>query len=183
MIEKDINIYSLKNISLLSKITCDNFSECAAVCLDDQNHKQGVSFSINGALKGNFRLYWYKVTKQMKNSRNDFIYTTENGAYCLAMLIIQHLTKYKVIKQAKRKTGFDYYLAQKSTLFSNTNIVFNNEVARLEVSGILKAKNNSVINIRLKTKIEQTRQSDHMNIPAYAIVIEFSSPLAKIAKK
>jgi len=109
----EIDIYSLKTICKLTKASCDNFSEAAAVCLEYNKHTQGVSFSINGDLEGTFRLSWGEVTEQMFASRDDYDYTAENGAYCLAMLIIQHKTEYNVVKQARKRTGFDYYLAKK----------------------------------------------------------------------
>lgn len=177
MTENEIDIYSLKTICKLSKASCDNFSEAAAVCLTYNKHKQGVSFSINGDLEGIFRLSWNEVTEQIFASRDDSDYTAENGAYCLAMLIIQHKTEYNVVKQARKKTGFDYYLAKKEA-----ELPFQSNDARLEVSGILKGTNGQ-INQRLKKKIEQTKQSDNQKTPAFAIVVEFSNPTSKVAKR
>ncbi len=177
MIENEIDIYSLKTICKLTKATCENFSEAAAVCLEYNKHKQGVSFSINGDLEGIFQLSWCEVTEQMFASKDDYIYTAEHGAYCLAMLIIQHKTEYNVVRQARRRTGFDYYLAKKEA-----ELPFQSNDARLEVSGILKGTNGQ-INQRLNEKIEQTKQSDSHKTPAFAIVVEFNNPTSKVAKR
>jgi hypothetical protein len=101
------------------------------------------------------------------------VYETEYGAYCIAFLIIHHLTDYKVIRRSKRKTGFDYWLGKKETDYPFT------DAARLEVSGILKGKN-AEITQRIKAKQEQVKQSDSSQLPAYIIVTEFKQPISKV---
>lgn len=54
--------------------------------------------------------------------------------------------------------------------------------ARLEVSGILKG-NDSMLRNRHAAKVEQTRKSDSMHLPAYVSVIEFSQPKAVFTKR
>jgi len=88
--------------------------------------------------------------------------------------MVQALTNLKVIRRSPKETGFDYWLGKK-----DDNFPFQ-EKARLEVSGILKGSI-SQINQRLKEKMEQTKQSDDLNLPAYVIIVEFSTPICKIA--
>ena len=171
-----IDVYALKNISYLSPIKCADFSEAAAVCLDNQNHKQNVMLTVEGDLEAQFQLTWEEVTQQIKDSRNDMDYSVENGAYCLAMLVIERLTDYKVVKQSKKRTGFDYWLGNKKEALGIQ------QQARLEVSGILKGTIGQ-INQRMREKIKQTQKSDNLNIPAYIVVVEFSRPLLKITKR
>jgi hypothetical protein len=52
---------------------------------------------------------------------------------------------------------------------------------RLEVSGIRKG-DKSRIQSRVRQKLDQTRRSDGQ-FPAYVFVIEFSNPLAFVARK
>ena len=54
--------------------------------------------------------------------------------------------------------------------------------ARLEVSGIFQGGERP-LEARFKKKVKQTNQSDSTRIPAYISIIEFSTPIAKFAKK
>jgi hypothetical protein len=123
-----------------------------------------------------FHFKWERASQQIKDMHNDLMYETEYGAYCIAFLIIHHLTDYKVIRRSKRKTGFDYWLGKKEASYPFT------DVARLEVSGILKGKS-SHITQRIKAKKEQVKQSDSIQLPAYIIVTEFKQPISKIYLK
>ncbi len=170
-----IDVYNLRNVSRLSTVRCSDFSEAAAVCLDFHGHELGKLLSVEGDLQGQFELVWTEVTQQMKDSRSDMDYTVESGAYCLAMLIVEKLTNLKVTRQSQKRTGFDYWLGAEDE-------VAMQKKARLEVSGILKGSKGQ-INQRLKEKVEQTKKSDNLNLPAYVVVVEFSQPLIKIRKR
>ena len=170
-----IDVSSLKEMdSNLTGEICDFFSQAAAVCLDNQNHSQGVVFKIEGDLSAQFQLFWPEVTQQMRDSWADLAETTEDGACCLAILIIQKLTDYKVIRRSRKKTGFDYWLGDKESQYPFQ------EKARLEISGILKGSKNK-IEQRVKDKIKQTQQSNHLNLPA--VVVEFGTPMSQVVKR
>lgn len=172
-----IDVFDLRHASRLSPVRCADFSEAAAVCLDYHGHSQNSLLSVEGDLEGKFELVWKGVTKEMRDSRNDMDYTVESGAYCLAMLVIEKLTKLKVTKQSQKRTGFDYWLGQDRSRDSGIQ-----GQARLEVSGILKGSR-AQINQRLKEKIVQTKKSDNLNLPAFVVVVEFSQPAIKIKKR
>ncbi len=110
----------------------------------------------------------------MIDNWNDLQEATEYGATALVLLIVHKFTKYKVIKRSRKRTGIDFWLGLKEDKF-----LFQNR-ARLEISGILKGSK-SQIKQRLKAKMEQTKQSDHLDLKAFIIVVEFSTPTAKIA--
>jgi hypothetical protein len=112
----------------------------------------------------------------MRDSCYDLQYTTEIGAYCLGIMIIQKLTAYKVIRQSQKGTGFDFWLGNQGDKYPYQN------KARLEVSGILNGSHFH-INQRVRDKIEQTKQSNHLKLPAYIAVIEFSIPLLRVVKR
>lgn len=146
--------------------------EAASVCLCDQRHSNGVDFKVNGEFKQTFSLHWPKVTPQMKAAWNDLEIATENGAYGIAILLLKKLASLPAILQSRKKTGFDYWLTDGSGNFD----------ARLEVSGILNGTASN-IQSRLKKKLKQTDPSDDTSLPAYAAIIEFSTPTSSIAKK
>jgi predicted transcriptional regulator len=154
------------------------YAEAAAICFEENNFVGKVALKIEEGEKeiAVFHFTWATVNQQVKDMHNDLIYETEYGAYCMAFLIIHHLTDYKVIRRSKRKTGFDYWLSEKETEYPFT------DAARLEVSGILKGKS-AGISQRIKAKKEQIKQSDSNQLPAYIIVTDFKKPLSKIILK
>jgi hypothetical protein len=152
-------------------------AEACAVCLNYQDYDQGVELKIKGEFTTVFKLYWQKVNDQMLRCWNDSEYTTEQAAYGIAFLVIQELTDYTVIERSRRGTGFDYWLGKKG---ENDELPFQKTV-RLEVSGIRKG-DNSRVKARVKQKLEQVSPTDG-TLPAYIVVVEFSNPLAFIAKK
>jgi hypothetical protein len=174
---EQIDVYSLKDMdSYLTRETCDFFSQAATVCLDSQNHSPGVTFKVEGDLSAQFQLFWKPVTMQMKDSCYDMQYATEAGAYCLAILMIQKLTEYKVIRQSQKGTGFDFWLGDKKDDYP-----FENK-ARLEISGILTGEQ-SQINQRISQKVAQTKQSNGLKLPAYIAVVEFGTPRLEVKQR
>lgn len=91
----------------------------------------------------------------------------------MAMLVVEKLTGLMVVKQSQKRTGFDYWLSNKQK-----NVGFQG-MARLEVSGILRGSKGQ-INQRIKEKMEQTKKSDNLSLPAYVVVVEFSQLLIHI---
>lgn len=153
-------------------------AEAGAICLTDEAHESGVTLEVEGEFLATFKLDWQSITEQTRRCWNDEEYTTEQGAYAIAFLLILQLTNLTVIERSRKGTGFDYWLGSQS---SNPTLPFQ-RMARLEVSGIRKGKRNQ-INARAKQKMEQTRASDLQGLPAYIIVIEFSRPISVITAK
>jgi hypothetical protein len=175
----------IKNIELLSTTDYGSYvlptmymyyAEAAAVCFEENNYTGSVTLKIEGERTAQFHFTWEQVSQQVKDMHNDLIYETEYGAYCIAFLIIHHLTDYKIIRRSKRKTGFDYWLGDKNAAYPFEDI------ARLEVSGILKGSATE-IKRRIKEKQEQVEQSDDTLLPAYIVVTEFSKPISKLILK
>ena len=108
-------------------------AEAASVCLENQKHRSGVNFSVDGEYNEQFVLIWQTITDQMRRCHNDLEVATEYGAYGIAVLLIHALTEFTVVERSRKGTGFDYWLGPKS----NKGSLFQNK-ARLEVSGILK---------------------------------------------
>ena len=54
--------------------------------------------------------------------------------------------------------------------------------ARLEVSGIRKGSESDVERL-VQKKCHQTERSDQTGLPAFAAVVEFSHPMAKVVKR
>lgn len=152
------------------------YARAAAVCLEQNGFHGKATLTIEGARTAKFHLTWEPVSQQVKDMHDDWVYAAEQGAYCIAFLVIHYLTDYKIIRQSKRQTGFDYWLGDKKEDYPYT------EKARLEVSGLLEGKPKRV-NWRLKSKIQQVEQSDALQLPVYIIITEFSKPFSKILEK
>ncbi|MFK7934390.1 MAG: hypothetical protein AB8G22_12835 [Saprospiraceae bacterium] len=176
MSSKIIDVYQLENSCFLTPIRCANFAEAAAVCFQHCQHSQPVDIKIEGDFQKQLKFSFGKVTQQLLDTRDDLEDAVEEGAYCIAMLVVDELTNLKATKQSQKRTGIDYFLSKRKS-----NFAFQSH-ARLEVSGILKGTIGQ-INQRLKEKVEQSKKSDYMNVPAFIVVVEFSRPLVKIVKR
>jgi hypothetical protein len=152
----------------------ETLAQAAAVCLEDQDHQLGVDFSVEGDLEALFQLHWPTTDDQMRRCWNDLEFTTEQGAYGVAILIIRSLTDFTVIERSYKGTGIDYWLGHEGEL------PFQNK-ARLEVSGIRNGDNNT-INRRVRRKLAQASASDG-SLPAFVVVVEFGNPLSKVQKR
>jgi hypothetical protein len=148
-------------------------AEAAGVCLESQNHAQGVKLRIRGYSNKSHPLAWPNVTEQTRRCWNDQEVATEHGAVGIAVLLAQKEIGYTVIERSRRGTGFDYWMGEKSIPFQNK--------ARLEISGIRNG-NDQEVKARIRQKLNQTDRSDG-SLPTYVIVVEFGCPLAEVQER
>lgn len=148
-------------------------AEAAGVCLESQNHAQGVQLRIRGYSNTSHPIAWPEVTEQTRRCWNDHDVATEHGAVGIAVLLAQKEIGYTVIERSRRGTGFDYWMGEESMPFQNK--------ARLEISGIRKG-NDQEVKARVRQKLRQTDQSDR-SLPTYVIVVEFGCPLAEVQER
>jgi hypothetical protein len=152
-------------------------AEAAAVCLNSQGHRSGTTLTISGDVTAQVELQWPGITDQMLRCWHDEEYTTEQGAYGIACLLIHQLTPYTIIERSIKGTGFDYWLGDAP---DQPGLPFQQKI-RLEVSGIRKGIP-SRIRARVERKKAQTQRSDGL-LPAYVIVVEFSHPLSIVVQR
>jgi hypothetical protein len=150
-------------------------AQAAAVCLDHQAHTSSVRLVVGGVFTTTFSLSWSEeITEAKRRFWNDLEEATQQGAYAVAILLIRALTGYTVIERSRKGTGFDWWLGTEDNLFQGK--------ARLEVSGILRGTKRR-INDRIKARTGQTKQSDHLALTAYVVVVEFGAPQAKVVQR
>jgi len=118
-------------------------------------------------------LHWQNPTRQTQKSCGNLSEATENGAICIALWIIEEFTELKVVARSPTQTGFDYFLANKSSTKPYR------PTASLEVSGLLKEKRGR-LNQRVKEKIEQVKRKRNNSLASYTIVTEFSQLESKV---
>ena len=146
-------------------------AEAGGVCLESQNHSQGVQLRVRGYSNRCYPLDWPSITEQTRRCWNDQEVATEHGAMGIAVLLAQKETGYTVIRRSRKGTGFDYWMGDVSVY------PFQNR-ARLEISGIREG-NDQQVKARVQQKLKQTDRSDGA-LPAYVIVVEFGQPLAEV---
>lgn len=146
-------------------------AESCAVCLADQGHASGVSLTIGGDFEGARAVLRQEVTEAMTRCYDDEPDATRDGAYALALLLMRDLTGLVGIQRGFQRSGFDWWLGEPD------EIPFQSK-GRLEVSGI---RNGPEYVVRRATdKLVQGARLEGEGMPVYAVVIEFSTPLAAI---
>jgi len=156
----------------------ETLAQAGAICFQSQNHLNGVELGVSGTFEARYQVFWQQVTEQMVRCWNDAEYTTEHGAYGVAMLLMLDLTGYTVILKSCKGTGFDYWLGRAE---DSEELPFQ-KAARLEVSGI-RSGGGSLVRARVNQKLKQVAPSNSTRLPAYIVVVEFGSPLSQVAKK
>ena len=167
----------------LSKRAGGNLLEACLVCLESNGHNSGITLTVveRDAPKG-YRLVWIGlVGEQATNSYGDPQEATEWGACGIACALIEKVSSLVITKRSRKGTGFDYWLGNAIQDDSRIPLLFQ-DVARLEVSGILNDERMSVIDRRVKDKTRQIERGKHSSLPAYVIVVEFGIPLAKVVR-
>ena len=160
----------------ISKAWGEFLGEASAYCLTLKNHTSGVEMSVKGNIEKVSQVFWSnEINKQTLRAWNDTQELTEYGATGIAVLLIQEMTEFTVLRRAIKGEGVDYWLGYK------TDKEPFQDVARLEISGILEG-NDSKIKARLKQKSEQTNPAKS-KLPTYIIIVEFSEPVSYLEKK
>jgi hypothetical protein len=129
-------------------------AEAAAVCLEERQHRTGVTFHLIGLKAQQFLMEWPPVDDQARRCHNDLQEATERGAYGIAILIVCDVTGMVVVERSKKGPGFDYWLGDEDDdeLFAGK--------ARLEVSGILSGSR-SQVQARMRQKKGQVKPTLH----------------------
>jgi hypothetical protein len=114
----------------------------------------------------------------MQRCWNDRGYTTEHGAYGIAILLAELVTGLTVIERSDKGTHVDFWLGVDDEELPP----FADEAqARLEVSGI-RHGGDADIAARLKEKTVRLLGADSA-LAAYVIVVEFSSPISEVVRR
>jgi hypothetical protein len=162
-------------MTALTAASGTRLAEAASVCLEEQGHDLNPSLIVTGTGAGTWAMARLAVDATMRACYDDPDEATEEGACAIAILLAEAITGFQVVRRSRKRTGYDYCLGTRDSLdFS----------ARLEVSGIREGTD-SMVKARSKQKREQTRQSDSTqgDLPAYAVIVEFSKPQAVVDER
>lgn len=148
--------------------------EAASVCLENRSHQSGVAMSVTGTLSSHsMRVTWPETDQQTRNCYADLQFAAEFGAYGVAVLLVESLTKLTVIERSRKGTGFDYWLGAKES-----SAPLFQDKSRLEVSGMLDGEE-SEIRSRLREKTAQLVRGGVL-LPGYAVVVHFGAPESRV---
>ena len=144
-----------------------SYDEAARVCLD-RHHTSPATVKIRDNLsESEADAGWASADDALKNAWANEIDTTEAGAYGLALAAVELTRGLVAVRRAETRTGADYYIDLPGAEADDLETAI-----RLEVSGT-SGGNSSVIESRLKQKLEQASNGDS-NLPAIATVVGFS---------
>jgi hypothetical protein len=143
-------------------------AEAASICLYHHSHPSEVYFPVEGALQEHYQLRRLVTDEQSRNSYTDPDEAAQFGAMGIAVALIYDQKGWKV-KRSWKGTGFDYWVGEQQGDYP-----FQNSL-RMEVSGDFEGTD-AELRHRLKIKLNQTTRSDSLNLPACAVVVEFSNP-------
>jgi|GEM_PF-4296915 len=152
----------------------------AMICLDSQGHKRGVCLTV--VFDGQTTAYdvtWEEdISERIKNSITDLVDAVEKSALAFTFLIMKDCTGMEIVKQAKRKSGFDYFLLDNN---ADDRLIFQGgKTARLEVTGIL-CGDNSDVESRFQEKFKRAlKYQQFKTMPIYVCVVEHSEPKAEV---
>ncbi|MEW6531364.1 MAG: hypothetical protein AB1473_11030 [Thermodesulfobacteriota bacterium] len=148
-------------------------AEAASLCLEDQGHVPGVKMGVVGAHALSCVLQW-KSGDARKVLSWDQENATECGASVIAILVIDHLTGFKVIERAQKGDRVDYWLGKAD---NDDEPPFLRE-GRLEVSGIRRG-DESIVKKRVRAKLQRLKLSSS-SIKAFVVVVEFGTPMSQV---
>jgi hypothetical protein len=162
-----------------------SFVEAAAVCFEQNGYSKTVEMAVELGDLMTWRertkprpvcLEYPAVNDQIRKTNNDLQDAAEEGACAVAIAIVHRFFKMAVLERTRKGCGFDYWIGQKESEGLQG-------MERLEVSGILKAKQDE-IEVRVKKKLRQVARGSSQNsgLPQCIVVVEFSKPESRIVR-
>ncbi|WP_162600933.1 hypothetical protein [Paraburkholderia sp. C35] len=148
--------------------------EAASFCFEQNGHPVPTRAALSGCEAPHAHFHWSSPPVQATATYRDKDVAAENGAYAVAIAVLNHVHGYKVVERSAKGTGFDFWIgmAQGDLPFQST--------MRLEVSGIFEGQ--SRVSSRLKSKLKQMAPSDGRG-EGLAVVAEFGKPIVAVGKR
>jgi len=157
----------------ITSIIANYLEEAAGLCLEEQGHCSGVALVVKGIENNGFVLEW-EPGDPKKGPCWDRDQATECGASGIAILLIYHLTSWRVIERAQKGDRVDYWLGE----IDDDDPPFLKKKGRLEVSGIRKGYEYRVRS-RAKEKLNRLSLSSGL-LPTFVVIIEFGTPMSHV---
>ncbi len=149
----------------VSSAVCEALSEAAEVCLARHHKPPRTSLQVvyaGGTMMRHLR--WSAPNETAQRSWRNRDDATRDGAYIVALAVVEHELGLVALSRADNRTGADYYIGRPES--SDLEEAF-----RLEVSGVSEG-GLADIHRRLREKKAQVARGDSF-LPAYASVVGF----------
>lgn len=169
-------------ISELEESLAEYMYGAAVMCLHYNEHKSGVPCEVRDFEErlADATISWTKqYSDKIRRTFGDTDYAVEFAAEGIACLTIDAFTEYTVVERAVRHDGVDFWLAQAGP---DARYPFQ-RTARMESKGITEARYPSDITYALKSGVDQVKQSDQSQLPAYIIATELSKPVIYMVRR
>lgn len=142
------------------------YSEAARVCLS-RHHSSPVALDCSvSENRRTTEVHWDSPSQRTRNAWANADDATRDGAYAIALLVMERELQLVAIARAETRTGADYYLAPIGQEHYDLERAF-----RLEVSG-LDHGTEAQLDQRLRQKVVQAQRGSS-NLPAFAAVVGF----------
>jgi hypothetical protein len=171
----------IQEVVQVSRGKATQLMETCIWCLDYCEHKNGVNIKVvNDTVCCFYKISWPDEEIDIESVRRSFNKddAIEDGAEAVAFLVSVEQTDFTAVERAVTTTGIDYWLGYKER---DPNQPFH-RAGRLEVSGIMKENPENKVQTRVKTKLKQTKPTDH-TFKVYVIIVEFGQPYATMVLK
>lgn len=169
----------LEQVINLSKTRSLLYYETAIVALRKNKFQSGVKIKITGSIEEEVQLTWsIPVSIATINTYKDEQQLVNYGAIGITMVVLKNLFDFKVFEESPQGTGIDFWAVQGEVDINDAHIYDHN--SRIEISGIFRANDKNTINARLSKKKKQIKASNRTSLPAWIVIVEFSSPAVKI---
>lgn len=143
--------------------------------LTKMGHRTGVHLIVSGNKYEKLELIWSgKLSHNVTATYNDEQDLAEYAATAMAILLVLKLTDYTHLKRAQKGTKGDYWLGKKDAYGL---LVLD---GLLEISGILKENKHNRLSKRFREKEIQVKLSPYKSVSKNVVVVEFSTPKAKV---
>ena len=157
----------------VSVAVCEAFSEAAEVCLARHHEPPSTSLQVACAGKESLRsLKWSPPDGTAQRSWGNRDDATRDGAYVVALAIVERELGMVALSRADTRTGADYYVGRPESPYLE-------EAFRLEVSGVDEG-GVADIRRRLRIKEDQAARGDSF-LPAYASVVGFREAVVLVS--
>jgi len=162
-----------------SQTQSDCFSENAIVALRKNGHKDRCKLKMINQEGTDIELCWTKEFSEAGYRENKKV--TEKAAEAISFFLVNELTEYRIVEEAKMGSRIDYWLGynEEHDSYDPLNIFR----ARLEVSGINKETPKNTVKARVGRKKKQIRKKGSSRLPAFISIVEFGTPKAVFETK
>lgn len=155
------------------------YAEAAMISLESNGHLSPTDMDITGHHNCACRITGPAVTPPMRKRHAEPDKAAEEGAYGVAIPLIEKLESLTVVEQARKGTGFDWWFLPRGAPTPDQQN-FLKGTMMLEVSGIRKGDDPRVMQRVAKKRKQVNKRPEDLS--GFIVVIEFGRPIARVEK-